>query len=109
MAQGPSPLLGYNTNVRHKGKLYHIQTEDSGIINPHVFTHLFHGGVIISTRKLVYDNGSDEGAIKTGLPVPALPHLRYLDLDLITTVRQTWQFYRDRRPETYDDLTEQLP
>ncbi len=27
---------------------------------------------------------SDEGAIKTGLPVPALPHLRYLDLDLIT-------------------------
>lgn len=27
---------------------------------------------------------SDEGAIKTGLPMPALPHLRYLDLDLIT-------------------------
>jgi beta-ureidopropionase len=27
-----------------------------------------------------------------------------LDLDLIKTVRQTWQFFRDRRPETYGDL-----
>lgn len=27
------------------------------------------------------------------------------DLDLIDQVRSKWQFYRDRRPETYDDLT----
>ena len=27
-----------------------------------------------------------------------------LDLNLIDEVRQTWQFFRDRRPETYDDL-----
>jgi len=30
-----------------------------------------------------------------------------LDLDMITKVRQTWQFYRDRRPETYTQLTSQ--
>ncbi len=29
-----------------------------------------------------------------------------LDLDVIEEVRRTWQFYRDRRPETYDDLVE---
>lgn len=29
-----------------------------------------------------------------------------LDLDMIQTVRNTWQFYRDRRPETYDRLTD---
>ena len=29
-----------------------------------------------------------------------------LDLDLIQQVRSTWQFYRDRRPETYDALTD---
>lgn len=29
-----------------------------------------------------------------------------MDRDLITTVRNTWQFYRDRRPETYADLVE---
>jgi beta-ureidopropionase len=32
-----------------------------------------------------------------------------LDLDLIEQVRATWQFYRDRRPETYGDMTKLLP
>ena len=30
--------------------------------------------------------------------------VRDMDLDMIQTVRQTWQFYRDRRPDAYDDL-----
>jgi N-carbamoylputrescine amidase len=32
-----------------------------------------------------------------------------LDLDLIGKVRAHWQFYRDRRPETYGDLGRDLP
>jgi len=32
-----------------------------------------------------------------------------LDLDLIEEVRRVWQFFRDRRPETYDDMIELLP
>jgi N-carbamoylputrescine amidase len=28
-----------------------------------------------------------------------------LDLEMIREVRNTWQFYRDRRPETYSSLT----
>jgi N-carbamoylputrescine amidase len=32
--------------------------------------------------------------------------VRDLDLGLIDEVRRTWAFYRDRRPETYDQLTE---
>jgi N-carbamoylputrescine amidase len=32
-----------------------------------------------------------------------------LDLDLIEEVRNTWQFYRDRRPETYGAMVELLP
>jgi len=32
-----------------------------------------------------------------------------LDLEVIEEVRRVWQFYRDRRPETYGDLTELLP
>ena len=27
-----------------------------------------------------------------------------LDLDLIAEVRRTWQFFRDRRPDTYESL-----
>ncbi len=30
--------------------------------------------------------------------------IRDLDLDLVSEVRQTWQWYRDRRPEMYEDL-----
>jgi hypothetical protein len=44
--------------------VFHVQTEDSGVLSPHLFTHLFHGGVIVSTRKLVYDAGANEEAIK---------------------------------------------
>ena len=55
MTKGPSPLLGFNNNVRHKGKLFHIQTEDSGVRHPHVITHLFtDGGRIIKTTKTAY-------------------------------------------------------
>ncbi len=32
-----------------------------------------------------------------------------MDLDLIEEVRRTWQFYRDRRPDSYGDMIEQLP
>jgi hypothetical protein len=56
MAASPSPLVGYNTNVRHKGKLYHIQTEDSGVKRPHVITQLFaDGGRIIASEKSSYE------------------------------------------------------
>lgn len=59
-----SPILGYNHNVRYRGLVFHVQTEDSGVLSPHLFTHLFFGGTIISTRKLVYDAGAAEDAIK---------------------------------------------
>jgi N-carbamoylputrescine amidase len=32
-----------------------------------------------------------------------------LDLDVIEEVRRVWQFYRDRRPETYGEMTALLP
>ena len=32
-----------------------------------------------------------------------------LNLDDILEVRKVWQFFRDRRPETYQELTQQLP
>ena len=60
-----SPILGYNHNVRYRGLVFHVQTEDSGVLSPHLFTHLFFTGVIISTRKLVYDSGSGEESIKS--------------------------------------------
>jgi len=55
MAKVTSPVLGYNTNIRHHGKLYHVQTEDSGIEHPHIITHLYaDGGRIIASKKTSY-------------------------------------------------------
>ncbi len=55
MSKAPSPLLGYNNNVRHKSRVFHIQTEDSGVKHPHIITHLFmDGGRILKSIKKSY-------------------------------------------------------
>jgi hypothetical protein len=53
--KAPSPLLGFNNNFKHKGAVYHIQTEDSGVKHPHIITHLFaDGGRILKSIKTSY-------------------------------------------------------
>lgn len=32
-----------------------------------------------------------------------------MNLDMIEEVRRTWQFFRDRRPDTYENMVKQLP
>ncbi len=61
-------LSGFNTNFRYRGVLFHVQTEDSGLENPHVITHLFHRGNIIVSEKREYSEllieDDIEGAVK---------------------------------------------
>jgi hypothetical protein len=47
-------LTGFNTNIRHRGVLFHVQSEDSGRAHPHIITHLYHGGTIIFSEKSSY-------------------------------------------------------
>ena len=47
-------LVGFNHNIMYKGEVFHIQTEDSGIANPHIITLLYRGGTIISSKKTSY-------------------------------------------------------
>src|SRR4029077_10787091 len=47
-------VTGFNHNIKHKGKVYHVQTEDSGVNNPHLITHLFVGGNILASKKTSY-------------------------------------------------------
>lgn len=50
-----APQLGFNNNVKHNGRVFHIQTEDSGIHHPHITTHLFaDGGRILRTERTEY-------------------------------------------------------
>ncbi|MES1204755.1 MAG: hypothetical protein ABUS79_02350 [Pseudomonadota bacterium] len=50
-----SPLVGYNHNLSHLGRVFHVQTEDSGPATPRLFTHLFFEGTILVSRKCEYD------------------------------------------------------
>jgi hypothetical protein len=54
MADVKQMVTGFNHNVKHRGKAYHIQTEDSGVANPQITTHLFVGGNILATKKTSY-------------------------------------------------------
>jgi hypothetical protein len=58
-------VVGFNHNIKHKGKPYHIQTEDSGLENPHIITHLFVGGNILASKKTSYADiaGADNLAV----------------------------------------------
>jgi hypothetical protein len=47
-------VLGFNHNVTYKGEVFHVQTEDSGLNNPHIITLLYRGGVILCSKKTSY-------------------------------------------------------
>lgn len=53
-------IPGLNTDVRHKGKTFHIQTEDSGPENPVLITHVFLGGTILGTQRQNYGDDTAE-------------------------------------------------
>lgn len=46
--------MGFNHNIMYKGEVFHVQTEDSGVANPHIITVLYRGGVIIGSKKTPY-------------------------------------------------------
>ena len=49
-------LVGYNTNVPYRGKLYHVQTEDNGLKKPLVITLLYFKGTILASKKSSYSH-----------------------------------------------------
>ncbi|MFC1855382.1 hypothetical protein ACFL2A_02415 [Thermodesulfobacteriota bacterium] len=62
-------LVGYNHNIRHKDKLYHVQTEDTGSASLNVVTLLYSDGTIIASKKTDYshlvDGDNFEPTLKT--------------------------------------------
>jgi hypothetical protein len=52
-------ITGANTNVRHRGIVFHVQTEDSGRAYPHIISHVYHGGTILASEKTDYADRVD--------------------------------------------------
>jgi hypothetical protein len=57
-------LTGFNTNIRHRGVLFHVQSEDSGRSHPHIITHLYHGGTIVFSEKSSYASRVSEADLE---------------------------------------------
>ena len=47
-------ITGFNTDVKYKGVIYHVQTEDKGRANPIIETLIYKGGEILGSRRLPY-------------------------------------------------------
>jgi len=47
-------LTGYNTDIKHEGVVYHVQTEDGGADNPVIVSLVYQGGRILASRKTSY-------------------------------------------------------
>jgi hypothetical protein len=71
-------VSGVNTNIRHRGVLFHVQSEASGIQNPHILTHLFNGGNILASLKREY--GDKLGAANLDVQVRAMMESQHKDM-----------------------------
>ena len=61
-------VTGYNTDVKHNNRVFHIQTEDKGDSSPHIESLVYVGGQILATRKTSYaelvERGRDDKAVQ---------------------------------------------
>lgn len=58
-------ITGFNTDIKHSEKVYHIQTEDKGLQNPYIESLVYVGGEILASKKTSYaeqikSGGADE-------------------------------------------------
>ena len=55
-------LTGYNTDIKHEGVIYHVQTEDGGTDNPVIVSLIYQGGRILASKKTSYTHllGTDD-------------------------------------------------
>jgi hypothetical protein len=49
-------ITGFNTDIKHKGIVYHVQTEDKGLKNPKVETLIYRGGIILFAKRTPYNH-----------------------------------------------------
>jgi hypothetical protein len=47
-------ITGFNTDIKHNDKVYHIQTEDKGASYPYIESLVYVGGEILASKKTQY-------------------------------------------------------
>jgi hypothetical protein len=54
-------ITGFNTDIKHNDKVYHIQTEDKGLANPYIESLVYVGGEILASKKTSYAEQAKTG------------------------------------------------
>lgn len=49
-------ITGFNTDVRHGNRVFHVQTEDKGLSNPRIETLIYVGGEILDSYRSSYED-----------------------------------------------------
>ena len=49
-------ITGFNTDVDHQGRIFHVQTEDKGLDNPVVESLIYCGGEIVASKQNPYED-----------------------------------------------------
>ena len=47
-------IIGFNTDIKYRDEVFHIQTEDKGKDNPTIETLVYHSGEILLSRRISY-------------------------------------------------------
>jgi N-carbamoylputrescine amidase len=103
----------FNPSATHRGLsayLWKLEQPASAVANEYFVGAINRVGVedlgdndFYGTSYFVDPEGKFVG--ETGDPYSPELIVRDLDMDLLAEVRNRWAFYRDRRPDQYDDLT----
>ncbi len=97
-------LSGFNTNIRHRGVLFHVQSEDSGRGHPHIITHLYHGGTILASQKSSYADRLEEPDLP--VVVRALMERQHKGVLRRLRAREFDALIAERLGEVFDDSGE---
>src|SRR6266545_3046860 len=103
----------FNPSATHRGLssyLWKLEQPASAVANEYFIGAINRAGIeselgdndFYGTSYFVDPEGKFVG--ETGDPYEPELIVRDLDLELLETVRDRWQFYRDRRPDAYDGL-----
>ena len=55
-------ITGFNTDIKHNDKVYHVQTEDKGVGNPYIESLVYVGGEILASKKTSYAAQLESGS-----------------------------------------------
>jgi hypothetical protein len=99
-------ITGFNTDIKHLNRVFHVQTEDKGAENPTIESLVYVGGEIVAAKKTPYGDTIRTGGAKAVQEMMETQHRR-----IIAAIQRGRFDGPDGsvRAPTKDDLTADAP